>query len=88
MTNATADVYSRPGCQKCKYNINKLRKLGLEVSERDLDDFPEKIDLMTDRDWLSLPLVEVHIGDRSYSWHDIDIAALEAVERDMEAVNA
>lgn len=63
MTNYQAFVYSRPGCMKCRATTHALTNMGVDVTIRQLDEYPFKRELMENHGWQELPLVELHAPD-------------------------
>lgn len=63
MTNYRAFVYSRPGCMKCRATAHALTNMGVDVTIRQLDEHPFKLELMENQGWQELPLVELRGSD-------------------------
>lgn len=81
-----ATVYSRPGCQKCKYTERKLDKIGVAVDTVMIDDHPDKITLMQKHGWSALPLVELTAPNGEVMrWHDLSTADLDATKALVQA---
>lgn len=68
MSKFSAVVYSRPRCMKCRATMKALIAMGVPVKELQLDDFPEKQELMLENKWFELPLVEVQLPDELVRW--------------------
>ncbi|WP_312099023.1 glutaredoxin domain-containing protein [Corynebacterium dentalis] len=76
----TATVYTRPGCMKCRATTRKLQQLGVFVTEEQLDDHPDKIQLMRDEERTALPLVEVvDPSGELFRWSDMSTTDLDAL---------
>lgn len=80
MSSYSATVYSRPGCMKCRATARKITKLGVPVEVLQLDDHPDKQDLMRAEGWSSLPLVEVVTPEgETCRWSDMSTDDLDAL---------
>ncbi|AKF28214.1 hypothetical protein YH66_11995 [[Brevibacterium] flavum] len=80
MSKFSAVVYSRPRCMKCRATMKALIAMGVPVKELQLDDFPEKQELMRQEGWLELPLVEVQLPDELVRWAGMSTENLDALK--------
>ncbi|ANE08644.1 glutaredoxin domain-containing protein [Corynebacterium glutamicum] len=76
----SAVVYSRPGCMKCRATCKALTKMGVEVMSPQIDEHPEKVELMRSEGWLELPLVEVSTPDGVVRWAGMATENLNALK--------
>lgn len=51
MNRYQATVYSRPGCMKCRVTARALANMGVDVTVLQLDDHPDKRELMKTHGW-------------------------------------
>lgn len=79
MSKFSAVVYSRPRCMKCRATMKALIAMGVAVKELQLDDFPEKQELMVENKWFELPLVEVQLPDELVRWAGFSESSLNAL---------
>lgn len=79
MSKFSAVVYSRPRCMKCRATMKAISSMGIPVEEKQLDDFPEKQDLMLENKWFELPLVEVQLPDELVRWAGFSESSLNAL---------
>ncbi|WP_268988732.1 glutaredoxin domain-containing protein [Corynebacterium glutamicum] len=73
-------MYSRPGCMKCRATCKALTKMGVEVMSPQIDEHPEKVELMRSEGWLELPLVEVSTPDGVVRWAGMATENLNALK--------
>lgn len=89
MSTYSAIVYSRPGCMKCHTTARKIKKIGVPVDVLQLDDHPDKQDIMRSEGWSSLPLVEVTTPEgETYRWNDLSVDDLAALDYLVKAAAA
>lgn len=79
MSKFSAVVYSRPRCMKCRATMKAISSMGIPVEEKQLDDFPEKQELMRQEGWMELPLVEVQLPDELVRWAGFSESSLNAL---------
>ncbi|KIH73010.1 hypothetical protein SD36_12050 [Corynebacterium glutamicum] len=60
--------------------MKALIAMGVPVKELQLDDFPEKQELMRQEGWLELPLVEVQLPDELVRWVGMSTENLDALK--------
>lgn len=81
MTTYQAFVYSRPGCMKCRAAARSLNHMGVDVTVRQLDEYPFKRELMENHGWQELPLVELYGPDGDVMrWAGMSSRDLEAAK--------
>ena len=65
---------------KCRATMKAISSMGIPVEEKQLDDFPEKQDLMLENKWFELPLVEVQLPDELVRWAGMSTENLDALK--------
>lgn len=78
---ATAVVYTRPGCMRCRIVERALTKLGARVETKPIDDHPQALQLMVDNGWSELPLVVVTIEEWQHTWAGLRMNELHKIEQ-------
>lgn len=59
--------------------MKAISSMGIPVEEKQLDDFPEKQELMRQEGWMELPLVEVQLPDELVRWAGFSESSLNAL---------
>lgn len=65
---------------KCRATEKALSKMGVPVTSPQIDEHPEKVDLMKREGWLELPLVEVSAPDGVVRWAGMSAENLNALK--------
>ena len=77
-TDYAVNVYGRSGCTKCTATKIMLKKAGLTFGDPVIDDHPDKMAYMEERNMLALPLVEVTGPDGQVEyWNDLDVVKID-----------
>lgn len=65
---------------KCRATHKALVKMGVPVTSPQIDEHPEKVELMKREGWLELPLVEVSTPDGVVRWAGMSAENLSALK--------
>lgn len=81
MTTYAATVYDRPGCMRCRATERAIRKMGVPIATKRIDEDQDAIYTMAAHGWKELPLVKVEADDGEvFYWAGMSSGDLSALK--------